>query len=61
MKLRFMSAEVESLYNTGVTTDIDTLASLVDIQQENPALFSELIALPEIERSTVRQAKKTVR
>lgn len=53
-----MSAEVESLYNTGVTTDIDTLASLVDIQQENPALFSELIALPEIERSTVRQAKK---
>ncbi|MEY6916920.1 KorB domain-containing protein, partial [Citrobacter freundii] len=58
LKLRFMSAEVESLYNTGVTTDIDTLASLVDIQQENPALFSELIALPEIERSTVRQAKK---
>lgn len=58
LKLRGMSPEIESLCQSGKTEDIETLATLVDIQKDTPELFQELLALPEIDRGTVRRAKK---
>lgn len=58
LKLRGMSPEIEALCQTRKTEDVETLATLVDIQKDNPELFLELIELPEIDRGTVRRAKK---
>ncbi|EOR7867369.1 ParB/RepB/Spo0J family partition protein [Escherichia coli] len=59
LSLRNASPEINDLINTGRTEDIETLVTLVKIQESQPELFNELIEKTELDRATVRRAKKT--
>lgn len=59
LKLRDMPMELNEVYKSGVTEDVETLANLVEIYNDDIELFRELIALPELDRAIVRKAKKS--
>ncbi|EJO8074337.1 hypothetical protein NUM25_003841 [Salmonella enterica] len=59
LALRNASPEIKEIINTGRTEDIETLVTLVKIQESNPELFKDLIDNTDLDRATVRRAKKT--
>lgn len=59
LSLRNASPEIKEIINTGRTEDIETLVTLVKIQESQPELFNELVEKTELDRATVRRAKKT--
>ena len=61
LKLRDMTPELNEVYMSGKIDDIEALATLAEIQKENPELFGELISLTDLDRATIRLAKKTGR
>ncbi|EDV4424086.1 hypothetical protein ZH29_002376 [Salmonella enterica subsp. enterica] len=59
LKLRDMSPEMNAIYLSGKIDDIEALATLADLQKENNELFTNLVALPDLDRAAIRRAKKT--
>ncbi|WLZ51913.1 KorB domain-containing protein (plasmid) [Enterobacter hormaechei] len=59
LKLRDMTPEMDKVYQSGSIDDIEALATLAELQKDNPELFNSLIALPDLDRATIRRAKKT--
>ncbi|EFH6220721.1 TPA: hypothetical protein JLL89_003960 [Escherichia coli] len=59
LALRDASPEIKEIIKTGRTEDLETLVNLVKIQQSQPELFKELVENTELDRATVRRAKKT--
>ena len=59
LSLRNASTEIKEIINTGRTEDIETLVNLVKIQETQPELFNELVEKTDLDRATVRRAKKT--
>lgn len=58
LKLRDMSPEVEAIYESGVTEDIEALAMLIEIQKDTPDLFNQLAEMKDLDRATIRKARK---
>ncbi|EDG1208937.1 hypothetical protein B5887_21665 [Salmonella enterica subsp. enterica serovar Newport] len=59
LKLRDMTPEMSEVYQSGNIDDIEALATLAEIQKDKPELFKSLIELPDLDRATIRKAKKT--
>ena len=59
LKLRDMTPEMDKVYRSGNIDDIEALSTLAEIQKDNPELFISLIELPDLDRATIRKAKKT--
>ncbi|WP_303745444.1 ParB/RepB/Spo0J family partition protein [Enterobacter hormaechei] len=59
LKLRDMTPEMDKVYQSGNIDDIEALSTLAEIQKDNPELFNTLIELPDLDRATIRKAKKT--
>lgn len=58
LKLRGMTPELADVYESGKTEDVEALATLAEIQKENPELFRQLVEETDLDRSTIRKAKK---
>ncbi|MER1676793.1 hypothetical protein KC839_24415, partial [Enterobacter cloacae] len=54
-----MTPEMSEVYQSGNIDDIEALATLAEIQKDKPELFKSLIELPDLDRATIRKAKKT--
>ncbi|HBN0536787.1 TPA: hypothetical protein L1N13_003805 [Escherichia coli] len=59
LKLRDMTPELNAIYISGRIDDIEALATLAEIQKDNVELFNSLVELPDLDRATIRHAKKT--
>lgn len=59
LSLRGAPLKIREIYESGRTTDPETLSNLVKINESNPLLLDELIAGTELDRSTVREVMKT--
>lgn len=59
LKLRNMTPEMEAIYSSGSIDDVEALSALADIQKDNTDLFNQLVSMPELDRATIRKAKKT--
>lgn len=59
LSLHQATLKVREVYESGRTTDPETLSNLVKLNKSNPELFNELISTTELDRSTVREAVKS--
>ncbi|MBB6117769.1 ParB family chromosome partitioning protein [Rahnella inusitata] len=59
LSLKGAPLKIREIYESGRTTDPETLSNLVKINESNPQLFDELISETELDRATVREVMKT--
>lgn len=59
LSLRDMSPELKAVYHEGKTEDLEALVALSKIQKTNPDLFTQLVEKTDLDRATIRRAKKT--
>lgn len=59
LALHKATVEIREVYESGRTTDPETLSNLVKISEANPQLLNELISKTELDRATVREVMKS--